>query len=225
LIGAVAAASALLLPLFNASWVNPYDGRYVAFLVALGWVALGVASATPLLDHQDQRTRARLVSCATAVLILYPAYVSWAWYTTESAAGRTNVPYRLEATRLADLGSATGTPILLDRALEDLELGGGGNGRRALEYLVRLQGAAPAPTDESEMRWYMAEPGSRVVLVAARETAGRLGGDWLDGTSPAWMVLPVGVAVPEELAPAWSGAEPFGSADGERGGIRESPPP
>jgi hypothetical protein len=194
LVGAMAASGALLLVLVNTSWDNFYDSRYVAFLAVLGWVALGVQSA-PILGN-DARRRGRSLRAATAVsllaLVAYPLFVTAAWYRAERAAGRTNSALVAEADRLSAAARQSGSPIMVDERLRSIELGGGGNGERALVYLTRLRGAHALVADETELRWFLDQPEARVIFVAGPETVARVDAPWQAGTSNEWSVAVIG---------------------------------
>ncbi len=244
LVGAIAAASIVVLPVFNRSWENPYDARYVGFLVALGWVAIGTlvasqwtrkAPATRRGRFDDDATaeegatsffnRRLALAVAVAWLVAYPVTATFAWYGREIGADRTNVPYRTEAARLVGASVASGAPVLVDKGLRALELGGGGNGARTLEYLVRLGGATVYTTDESEIRWYLDQPDAKVIVVASRAAGQRLGGEWITGIDSVWAVRPVGVPIDlidtSPVAP--SSFPPPRSGSGDRTGTQPYP--
>jgi hypothetical protein len=197
LVGAVAGGGALFLVLVNASWDNPFDLRYVGFVAVLGWVAFGVACAPAVAAGRPNRLAAVL---GLGLLVASPALAAASWLHTEEAAGRTNAAFILEADRIADTVRATGAPVLVDERLRELDLGGGGNGERALVYLLRRRGAQAEASDESEMRWFADRPEARAVIVAAPATADALALNWQAGASKSWRVAALGGATLDPLA-------------------------
>ncbi|MFQ5459166.1 MAG: hypothetical protein ACE5EL_00065 [Anaerolineae bacterium] len=195
LVGAMAGASVLILPLVNRSYDNFYDGRYVAILVVLGWVAVGTASATLWRrwgGSHGRLYRAALVAVLAAT-IAYPVVPTARLYARERGAGRTNAPFLEDAALVAHRAAGDpATTVLVDKALRDIGLGGGGNAQRAFTYLLALQGVPAAQADVSEMRWHLARrPRGPLVLVVAQATAPELAarGAITMETRPDWRVM------------------------------------
>ncbi len=169
LVGWMGLATLLILPLLNRNYTSFHDQRYVGLLVPLGAVALG-AWLSGLWARRLAAGRAAL-ALAVGLLALYPLLAAGAFYSRELAAGRTNAPLTAVVTRMA-AGAEPGQHVLVDKALGDVDLGGGGDPARAFVQLLTLSGVANDRSRLDEMRWFLLnDTDTRFWLIVADSTA------------------------------------------------------
>jgi hypothetical protein len=163
--------------------------------------ALGGSSTGPWASAAGARRRApravggprRWAVAVLAVLVVaYPVVATRAFYARETAAGRTNDATLRVVQRLVDT-SGPDRHVFVDKALRSVQLGGGGNLTRAVDYLLLLQDVPHDVVDESELRWFLDNDRDTTFLVlAAPDTARALAS--FEGTAvvrqePEWQLL------------------------------------
>jgi hypothetical protein len=148
-------ATLLVLPLVNRNYTSFHDQRYIGLLVPLCAVALGawVSAAWAGAGASGRRVTA----AATALVLAWPLLAVAAFQARETAAGRTNAPLSEVVVRLAQGRHERPTEVFVDKALRDVDLGGGGDPARAFAQLLTLSGVPNALSDTDELRWYLAQ--------------------------------------------------------------------
>jgi 4-amino-4-deoxy-L-arabinose transferase-like glycosyltransferase len=142
----VVATAVLALPLFNANWQGLLEARYLGYLWPLVCAALGSLVAEAWL----RAGRAGRMALAGAVLAL-AAVPALRLQMHNQAALASGFDNRRLWHMLAAIDEAPGAaPVLVDEALRDTRWRAGGHPRRALEYLLTLDGVPfdRAPTDK-----------------------------------------------------------------------------
>ncbi len=169
-VAAPAASAVAILPWITDGFRSFHDMRYVVVVLPLGYVALGasVARAAP-----GSRAR-QILSIGVVALALYALVATAAFYRREAAADRTNAPIRAATAWLAAHAAEPGDHVLLDKAMRDLKLGGGGNVTRALEQRLVLMGLAPTVADVDEIRWFVGNDDGTLWILAADATVAQL---------------------------------------------------
>ena len=193
-----AAASLLLLPLINRSYLNLYDARYLGSLLLLAQVAAGArwAAARPTDPEAGGSEARRSVGIAgarawgrglaLAFLVAWPLLAQAAYAQRALAAGRDNRALQKglaaivrdrarEAERGGRVESGLG-PVLIDKGLRDLDLGGGGDPARAFELLLRLSGRPVEQVRADTLHWYLSESAGPLWLLRAE--GGSATADW-----------------------------------------------
>lgn len=199
-----AAASLLLLPLINRSYLNLYDARYLGSLLLLAQVAAGArwaaarptdpeAGGGPGSGRSGTRRSVGIAGArawgrglALAFLAAWPLLAQAAYAQRALAAGRDNRALQeglaaivrdraREAERGGRVESGLG-PVLIDKGLRDLDLGGGGDPARAFELLLRLSGRPVEQVRADTLHWYLSESAGPLWLLWAEE--GPATADW-----------------------------------------------
>lgn len=171
LLAALAASTVAILPWITDGFQGFHDMRYVVIVLPLAYVAVGAWVARTALGSRSRRWG----TAAVALAALYSLGATAAFYSREVGAGRTNAGIRAASAWLAAHASGPGNHVLLDKAMRDLKLGGGGNVTRAIEQRLGLTGVEPTVADIDEIRWFLAhDGGSTLWIVAADGTVEQL---------------------------------------------------
>lgn len=145
---AIVAVAVLALPLFNANWQGLLEARYLGFVWPLVYAALGCLAGEAWL--RAGRTRRVALAAAVLALVAVPALRLQRHDASALASGFDN---RRLWHMLAAIEQSPGTaPVLVDEELKSTRWRAGGHPRRALEYLLTLDGIAydRAPRDKIE---------------------------------------------------------------------------
>lgn len=172
----LAGATLILLPVLNRNYTSFHDQRYIGLLLPLAAAALG-AWFTQRWLHAERRPRQRWgLVISLGILITFPLLSVTAYYQREAAAGRSNAVLLATVQRLAEASHSGHQHVFVDKALRDIDLGGGGDPARAFVQQLTLSRVPNDLSDAEEMRWYLAEDeASRFWLVASAATGEQLG--------------------------------------------------
>ncbi len=168
----VVTVAVLALPFFNANWHGLLEGRYLGYTWPLIASAVGavVAEAWP-----TARRPGRLVLAAgTAAVLLLPA--GRLWQHDASALAQAYDNRRLWSMLQAIQSRPTDGEILVDENLKATKWRAGGHPRRAVEYLLTMEGLPYDRTEEATMRALLAGNGTYWLLLAG-PTAVALGAE------------------------------------------------
>ena len=161
----------LILPLVSRAFDALYDTRYIAPLLPLVYLAgsLALGEVWPWLTRRWRL----LVAPVVLALVLIPLVTVARFYADSEARGLTNAPLLTVAAH-AQAATAAGGLVLVDRALGDLKLGGGGDPARALEHLLTLEGTAHEVARVDKLRYFLEHTDAPLFLVLAEPTQAEL---------------------------------------------------
>ncbi len=166
------ASAALLLPLVTNTFEGFHDTRYIAFMLPLVYLALalavvGVWERWRRERHDSRPAWSNIVFAAAAILLAAFPLVSLArLYEASEGYGLTNAPF-LATAEAAHARAANGAVVLLDRDTSSTALHGGGNTRRALEYVLTMTGTDFESERPETIHWYLDNSQSRLFLILA----------------------------------------------------------
>ena len=166
----VAVTTLVGLPLFNRNWHGFLEARYLAFTLPLLYASFGsvvAASTSPAAG----RTRRLAVSVA---LIALPALRVMA-YEDAALAEQFDNRRLWHMARSASREAEAGAMVMVDIDLKHVAWRAGGHPRRAVEYLLALEGIPFARAPAAKINHFLDQGDTPLVLFLAGPTAVELG--------------------------------------------------
>ncbi|MFN8484368.1 MAG: glycosyltransferase family 39 protein [Anaerolineae bacterium] len=168
-------SGALTLPLITDNFEGFYDARYTDFMLPLVYLALALGAVSLWQAWRGGAIGPRRAladagfALAAAALVALPLLSVARLYADSERYGLTNAPFletAAEARREADQSVA----VLLDRETSHISLSGGGNARRALEYLLTMNGADFSVEPVDNMSWLLDNSQAPMFLILSDES-------------------------------------------------------
>ncbi len=171
---AAALSMAVVLAAISHSFESLYDTRYIAPILPLAYIAMGLA-----LGHTWNRFGAGgkvAVTLTTLALIVAPLGALAAFYGDSQARGLTNAPFFAIAAD-AQAQAAQGTLVVVDKDMGGTKLGGGGDPARAIDTLMTTLDVPHEFARPDTIRYYLKNSEAPMFLVLDEDTAGALAAD------------------------------------------------
>lgn len=170
------------LPLFNRNWQGFLEARYLAFTLPLLYAAAGALAAEwPPWEQQGWRRSALRIGLIA--LVALPALRVLQYERSALTEALDN--RRLWAmTAAAEAGVAAGASVFVDNDLKQVTWRPGGHPRRAIEYLLTMEGIPFTRAPLEKIHHFVAADDRPLVLFLAGATADALGTDG-DTLTPA----------------------------------------
>ncbi|MFN8473925.1 MAG: glycosyltransferase family 39 protein [Anaerolineae bacterium] len=172
-------SGALTLPLITDNFEGFYDARYIDFMLPLVYLALALA-AVSVWEAWRGRTKAAVwtlgdtvFTLAAAVLVALPLLSLARFYGDSERYGLTNAPF-IETAAEAHSQAGQGVVVVLDRETSHISLSGGGNTRRALEYLLTMNGTNFRVEPVDNMRWLLDNSEAPMFVILSDASYGAL---------------------------------------------------
>lgn len=165
----------VLLPLVTDTFVGFHDTRYVAPILPPIYLALALAGVSLWETWRVRASGVRrtlagaAIALVAAALVALPLLSLGRFYDDSERYGLTNAPF-IETAAEAHVEAANGMTILLDRETSHIPLSGGGNTRRALEYLLTMNGDNFQVEPVDSMRWFLANSQAPLFLILSDES-------------------------------------------------------
>lgn len=165
-------AAALGLPLANRNWHGLLEARYLGFAWPLVYACVGVVAARWLSEWRGWRRR--VVALGLVVFVAVPAARVLA-FDRAALAEQYDNRRLLNAAALAAARHRGGARVFVDPLLKEVPWRAGGHPRRAVEYLLTMDGVPYERAPESEINHYLSQAGSEeYVLFLTQRTYERL---------------------------------------------------
>jgi 4-amino-4-deoxy-L-arabinose transferase-like glycosyltransferase len=169
----VVGVALLGLPLFNRNWQGFLEARYLAYTLPLLYATAGaIAAEWPPWEQRGWRRSA--VRIGLIAFVLLPALRVLQYERSALAEALDN--RRLWAmVAAADAGVAAGASVFVDNDLRDVAWRPGGHPRRAIEYLLTMEGIPFTRAPLEKIHHFVAADDKPLVLFLAGATADALG--------------------------------------------------
>ena len=161
-----------------------YDTRYLASLLPLVYLALGLAAAT-IWGAASTTGRGGVAIAALAMMGL-PLLSLRGFYTDSQARGLTNAPFLALADAAREVG-AQGGFILVDKKAGTVHTGGGGDSQDTSESLFEFYGLDHRRSDPSQIRYFLTHSEAPMLLLLGEQATTDL------RDSPGLTLLPLDV--------------------------------
>lgn len=171
----LAGATLLLLPMLNRNYTSFHDQRYIGLLLPLAAAALGAWFSRRWMEAEARPLARWALAIGIGILITFPLLSVSAFYQREAAAGRDNVALHRAVKRLSEASRAGHQHVFVDKALRDVDLGGGGDPARAFVQQLTLSRVPNDLSDTDTIRWHLANDAeSTFWLVTSAGAGGQL---------------------------------------------------